>query len=222
MQDRKAHGARVGPSHGGETFMRAFFCRLCLLASLAGPLAGPARAVDVDPESAPAGVYLLDPKHVSVIWSVRHLGLSDFVGRFDRADGRLIWNGAAPEASSLSVTIDPGSISTRLPDFDRTLAGPEWFDAARYPVITFRSTAITRTGPTSGAITGDMTLHGVTRPVTLDAVFNGSTFNLIERRRALGFSAVGMVNRSEFGIDRFSAFVGDGVMVRIEAEFLRE
>jgi polyisoprenoid-binding protein YceI len=202
--------------------MRPFLFSLCLFLGLAGPLFGPAHAVDSEPESAPAGVYLLDPKHVSIIWSVRHLGLSDFVGRFDTADGRLVWNGATPETSSLSVTIDPASISTRLPDFDQTLAGPDWFDAERHPAITFRSTQITRTGPTSGTITGDLTLHGVTRPMTLDAVFNGSTFNLIERRRALGFSAVGMVNRSEFGLDRFSAFVGDAVMVRIEAEFLRE
>lgn len=184
--------------------------------------AAPAPAIDKNPKDSPSGAYSLDPKHVSVIWSVRHLGLSDFVGRFDAIDARLQWDRDAPERSALSVTIDPARISTRLPDFDKTLAGPDWFDAARFRQITFQSTTIVRTGPNAGAVTGDLTLHGVTRPITLDVVFNGATFNPIERRRAMGFSAVGSLKRSDFGMDRFSGFVGDEVMLRIEAEFLRE
>jgi polyisoprenoid-binding protein YceI len=105
--------------------------------------------------------------------------------------------------------------------FAATLLGPDWFDAGAFPQAVFRSTLVEATGSNTGRMTADLTLHGVTRPVTLDVVFNGGGQDLIRGAYVVGFSASGRISRKAFGVENLEAIVGDDVRIEIEAEFLR-
>src|SRR5262249_10331445 len=142
------------------------------------------------------GTYKLDRTHASIVWKVGHLGLSYYTARFNTLDAELTYDPADPTKSTLSATVDPASLSTGFPmsvrneDFDQALRGDKWFDVAKYPNITFRSTKIEKTSEKTGKITGDLTLHGVTKPVTFDVKLNGAyETDPMAKVPALGFSA---------------------------------
>lgn len=176
-----------------------------------------------DPAELPSGEWTLDPAHARVTWQVRHLGLSWYTARFDTAQGSLSFDPAAPEDAQLTAIIDATSISTGDRDFDETLQGSGWFDAANHPEIVFRSTRIEATGETTGRIHGTLTLKGVEAPAVLETEFYGGTFNPLEGAQALGFGADLTIDRTQFGVGRLPGnFIGDEVRVRIEAEFLRD
>ena len=119
------------------------------------------------PSAAPAGNYKLDPTHASVTWSLSHAGLSNYTARFNTISGALNFNPDAPQESSVDIRIDPKSVSTGLPKFDEEIAtSGNYFDADNFPEIRFVSTDIKLTGDATGLITGDLTLKGVTKPVT--------------------------------------------------------
>ena len=176
---------------------------------------------NIEPSAAPTGNYTLDPTHASVIWSLSHAGLSNYSARFDDITGALNFNADAPQTSQVDIRIDPMSVNTGLPDFDETIAtGENFFNAAKYPEISFVSTAINLTGETTGTITGDLTFRGVTKPVTLETTFNGAGKSFGNPGKTLGFSAVTTFKRSEFGLTHLVAFgIGDEVTLRIETEF---
>ena len=150
--------------------------RLLIAASLA--FAAPAFAAPID---APAGKYEADLAHTSVTWRVKHLGLSNYTARFARIASTVELDPAKPANSKLSVTIDANSVRTDFPftdkvDFDKEIGGSDHFlNGAKFPEIKFVSTRIVETGPKTATITGDLTLRGVTKSVTLDAVLNGTT-----------------------------------------------
>lgn len=177
------------------------------------------------PSTAPSpalnGNYTLDPTHASVIWSLSHAGLSNYTARFDKISGQLDFDSDTPQNSRLDIRIDPTSVSTGLPSFDKELAeDSKYFDAGTYPEIRFTSEAITVTGETTGQITGLLTLKGVTRPVALDVVYNGAGTSFGHPGKTLGFSATGSVIRSDFNMGYLTNFgIGDKVTLRIEAEF---
>lgn len=175
--------------------------------------------------ATPQGQYRLDPNHASVIWRIGHLnGLSRVVGRFDEFDAALDFNADAPEQSRLTATITATSINTGLGDFDGQLAAnARILDAERHPQLRFVSTAVTLIGDNRARVSGDLTLRGVTAPVTLDVTFNGTTRDPLRRgARVVGFSAATTVQRSDFGADAYTNFgVSDAVEVLIEAEFIR-
>lgn len=190
--------------------------------------AAPAAKAPVN-EASP-GAYKLDENHASVTFRVNHLGMSRYTARFTDIEADLQFDPANPAAMSVSATIDPRSIETDFhgdkPDFDAELAGPSWLDSAKFPQITFKSTKVDVTGPATANVTGDLTLHGVTRPVTLETTFNGgSKPSAMDPGSRIGFSAHGVLKRSEFGVSYGvpapgSNFgVGDEVEVMIEAEF---
>lgn len=182
-------------------------------------LAAPAApASPADPSKAPAGTYKLDPRHTNIIWTISHLGFSNFIGRFDTAAGELNYDPADPTKSTLKVTIDPNSISTNVPDFAKELAGPEWINAAKGP-ITFTSTGATKTTATTGKLTGDLTLNGVTKPVTFDVTFVGAGDNPFSKAPAIGFSGKTTIKRSDFGIVKYVPNIGDDVAIQVESEF---
>ena len=186
---------------------------LCLTACVGAP--------SLDPAELPAGPWRLDPAHTSVTWQVRHLGLSWYTARFDRADASLEFDPAEPENAVLVATIEAASVSTGDPGFDETLRGPAWFDAADHPELVFRSTRIAPTGPDTGRVFGALTIKGVTRPAILETVFYGGVFNPLERRDAIGFRAETVIDRTEYGVGRLpGGFISDEVRVTIEAEFL--
>jgi polyisoprenoid-binding protein YceI len=178
--------------------------------------------------TAPAGRYTLDKSHSSLIVRLNHLGYSNFTARFERWDAELQLDPAAPESAQITVSIDPRSIASDNPPagFIDIMRGAQFLDAARFPAINFRSTRVERTGANTARITGDLTLHGVTRPVTLDARFNGGYEGMhLDPNARTGFSARGAFNRSDFGMSMgipapgTTMGVSDAVEVMVETEF---
>lgn len=191
------------------------FAALSLLAGCATP---PVQS----PLAAPAGEYVLDNTHASVVWSLSHAGLSNFTARFDEISGALDFDPENPQNSRVDIRIAANSVNTGLPDFDDTIAtSGNYLDADTYPEIRFVSTSIEITGENKGLITGDLTLRGVTKPVTLDTVFNGAGKSFGNPGQTLGFSATTEFNRSDWGMDYLIrlANIGDKITLRIEAEF---
>lgn len=173
------------------------------------------------PSELPEGAYRLDPDHATVLFKIDHLGFSRLVGRFDRFDATLDLDPERPEAASLSARIEVASIDLNLPAFEEELRGPGWLDVGRFPEARFESRAIEITGERTGRITGDLTLHGITRPVTLEVTFNGGGSNLLTGRYTLGFAASGTVSRTAFDLGAYAPAIGDDVILEIHAEFQR-
>jgi polyisoprenoid-binding protein YceI len=191
------------------------------------PAAKPAESAPAKID-VPAGAYTLDKLHSTLTFHLNHLGFSNYMARFTGLDAQLQFDPANLASSTLSVTIDPRSLDLNNPPagFADTLRGPEWLDAAKFPQMTFRSTSLEVTGPNAMRINGDLTLHGVTHPVTLDATFNGGyAGHPMDPHARIGFSAHGAFKRSDFGITYgipapgTTMGVGDEVQVIIETEF---
>jgi polyisoprenoid-binding protein YceI len=188
-------------------------------------VAAPAAA----PAGPPAGAYTMDKAHTSVTFRVSHLGFSHYTASFGTVDGKLKFDPAQPTTMSVEATIDPKSLELTAPPpgFHDQLAGKNFLNAAAFPAITFRSTKVTVTGPNSAKVTGDFTLHGVTKPVTLETTFNGGyPPNAMDPGGArVGFSAHTTFKRSDFGIGfgvpapGSNMGVSDQVDVSIETEF---
>jgi polyisoprenoid-binding protein YceI len=173
-----------------------------------------ARGLSADPAAAPAGAYTLDKKHTSLVARVNHLGFSNFTMRFNGLAGTLDYDPKDPTRSKVDVTVDPNSVDTGLPDFDKDIAAQVFGGSP----IRFVSTKIERAGDGAGRVVGDLTFHGVTRPVTLETKFNGTGPGVGGKPR-VGFSAVGTFKRSDFGADKYSQYAADEVQLQIEAEF---
>jgi polyisoprenoid-binding protein YceI len=177
----------------------------------------PAKAVK-NPGAAPAGTYSLDPNHAAVVVRVLHGGGFSFsVFRMGAVSGVLSWDPAKLDDSEVSVNVETKSLTTTVAGLGAQLSGPDFLNAARFPDATFRSTAVKRTGPTTGEVTGDFTLHGVTRPLTLDVEMVGAGPAL--RGPAIGFHGRGQFHRSDFGVGPVSPMIGDEVELVIDVEF---
>ena len=198
--------------------LRAAALALLLAASSAalGPAMG--QAVSTDYAAAPAGDYALDPAHTSVVLKVSHLGLSAYTFRMTGVRGGFSFDPAHPETARLQVEIDAASVDTGDPAFNRQIAD-EVLEASKYPTIRFVSTAVKPGREGRGQVVGDLTLHGQTHPVTLDAVFNGFAASPQEKAVRMGFSADATVRRSDFGATKYAPMVGDEVSVALETEF---
>ena len=194
----------------------------------------PLPPADAPAGDAPAGDYVMDLSHTSVNFRVSHLGLSYYTARFTEVDGKLAFDPAHPSGQSVTASIDARSLQTNYPDpaeldFD-TKVEDQFFDAANHPRITFVSTRVEPTGPRTARVIGDLSLHGVTRPVTLAATFNGGykAGQMDPSGARIGFSATGAFRRSDFGIGYgipapgTTMGVGDVVQVTIESEFTRK
>lgn len=183
--------------------------------------AGCATAPVQVPSAAAPGNYVLDPAHASVTMTISHAGLSNYTMRFDDISGTLSFDPDAPQNSAVDIRINSASISTGLPDFDKTLTSEsKYLDAGTYPQIAFTSTSVQKISDTRGTVTGDLTFRGVTKPITLDTTFNGAGKSFGHPGDTLGFSATGTVVRSDFGMTTLINFgIGDEVDLRIEAEF---
>lgn len=186
--------------------------------------AAAAQQVSVDPKQAPTGRYTADSSHSQLLFAVVHLGLTNYYGRFDRLSGTLNFDSAEPAKSAVSVAIDMTSIDTPSSKLAGDLSGDAVFDAKTFPSASFKSTSITRTGPNSGKITGDLTIKNITKSVTLDATFTGGRLNPMSDAYALGFHATATVKRSDFQLTNvpWSPFVSDDVNIIIEAMFVQQ
>ncbi len=163
-----------------------------------------------------AGVYKLDSSHTRMGFALTRFGLVTYRGEFVGASGVLNFDPAAMSANRLEVSVPMTGVSMARRDLERWLEGPAWFDAARFPVMTFRTTAVTAVGPGAANCTGDLTLHGVTRPLTLRVRFTPAGSD-----RGAGFEAKGRIRRSDFGIGRYAFLIGDTVELTINATFER-
>lgn len=191
------------------------------LIAVAAPAAAQGAKID-----APAGEYVLDKTHASITWKVTHLGLSNYTARFTGFDMALVLDPATPTRSTISVTIDPKSVKTDFPfpekeDFDKVIA-EKFLAAGDHPTITFQSTGLKATGAKTGKLTGNLTLMGVTKPVTFDVTLNGAMVHPFRKIPVVGFTATGSFKRSEFGSTVLQGPIGDEVTVIIEAEFFKK
>lgn len=180
------------------------------------------------PAPVPAGAYTVDKLHTSLLFRVSHIGFSRFTARFTKVDATLDFDPSDLAASRVDVTIDPRSIAAdNVPaSFLDMLSGKDWLDADKYPQMTFRSKSIEATSTDRFRILGELTLHGVTKPVALEARYNGGyASHPFEPRARAGFSATGKFKRSDFGVAAgipapgTTMGVGDEIEVILESEF---
>jgi polyisoprenoid-binding protein YceI len=197
-----------------------------LIAGIVALMLGVA-AARAEPTAQPAGTYEIDHAHSSLTWKVNHLGLSNYTARFSRFHAVLHIDPAKPETAKVLVTVDPTSIRTDYPfaessDFDKELGeGENFFNANKFGRIVFSSTRVERTGRTTARVTGNLTMLGITRPLTIQVTLNGAKPHPIAGVPALGFSGIAKLRRSDFGMTFMLPLVGDEVTLLIEAEFLK-
>ncbi|MBU1375087.1 MAG: YceI family protein [Alphaproteobacteria bacterium] len=174
--------------------------------------AGPGR----DPARAPAGLYALDPRRATLALRVPYLGgVSASTVRFARLTGSFAYDPETWRATRVSIIVDPASAASQDGAMGRRVASA--LEPAKYPAIQFNSTSLESDADGRGQLKGALTLHGVTRPVTLDIVFKG-----VGPETRLGFSGRGRVKRSEFGVTAARPFVGDMLDLAFEVEFARK
>lgn len=204
--------------------------KYALIAALFLMTPAAAQAQDLTPYAEmPAGVYALDKTHASLTWKVSHAGLSNYTARFKSFDAEVTLDPKNPAASKVTATVDPMSVETDYvataeKDFNKNLATEEkWLNAVKFPHIKFESTKIDVTGDNTGKMHGNLTMLGVTKPVTLDVTFNGAyAVQPFSQKPTLGFSAAGKIKRSDWGLDTYIPAIGDEVEVLIEAEFVKK
>jgi polyisoprenoid-binding protein YceI len=199
--------------------MRLSFAALAVTALMAAASPAMAQMASKNPAAVKAGTYKIDPYHTQVIFTLSHFGFTEFSGMFGNASGSLALNPARPAADRLDVTIPVNSVMTTVPALTTELNNNQWFDTTKYPTATFTSTKVIRTGKTTATIDGNLTLHGVTRPIVLKARFIGTGINPIDKADTVGFSATGVVKRSEFGVKAYVPMVGDAVTLTLAGAF---
>ena len=162
--------------------------------------------------------YDSDGSHSGVVFGWNHFGFSNPTARFDKIEGSVLLDKADLTKSSISVTLPEEGLDTRVAKLDEELKSPEFLDATKYPTITFRSTKVEKTGENRLKITGDLTVHGVTKAVTLDAKVNKiGIFEIpgVIKAQAAGFDATTVIRRSDFGVTKYVPAVSDEIPVRI-------
>ena len=182
----------------------------------------PAAALAQTAAPVPAGTYKVDSHHTQAVFAINHMGFSEFYGTIPNATGTLTLDPANPAADTLDVTLPVAAISTTNSVLDGELKDPSWLDAAKYPEIRFTANKVTRTGATTAHIDGNLTMHGITRPVALDATFGGAGTNPLNKAYTIGFSATGMIKRSDFGVTKYVPLIGDTVKLTLTAAFEKQ
>ena len=162
--------------------------------------------------------YALDPHHTQITFGWTHFGFSHMSGRFDKVDGTFLVDPAAPAKSKVEVSIPITSISTGVADLDDDLRSDSFFDAGKFPTATFKSTSVKSTGKDKLAVSGDLSIHGVTKPVTLDVTINKIGMHPMAQRAAAGFDASTTIKRSDFGISKYVPNVSDEIQIHISTE----
>jgi polyisoprenoid-binding protein YceI len=162
--------------------------------------------------------YSIDPNHTVVLASWNHFGYSNPSANFGGATGTIVYDAAAPGKSSVEVVLPMSGLDTFVPRLDAHLRTADFFDAAKYPQATFRSTSVKAMGDGRLQVTGTLDLHGVQAPVVLDAKLNKATAGDGDRPAKIGFDATATLKRSVFGITTMLPMVGDDIALRITTE----
>ncbi|MBO9874452.1 MULTISPECIES: YceI family protein [Xanthomonas] len=197
---------------------------LPLAMALAVVVAQPATSAFAAPAAAAAaakgvsGTYTLDPAHTDVLVQWSHFGFSNPSAHFGDVDGTLVYNAQDVSKSSVNVTLPLSGLNSFTAKFDEHLKSADFFDAAKFPTATFKSTKVTSAGANKLTVAGDLTIKGVTKPVVLAVTLNGAGPHPMKKVPALGFDATTTVKRSDFGLGAYVPNVSDEVKIRITTE----
>lgn len=189
-------------------------------AQLAAPLLKP--NVSAEPAEIAAGEFALDQTHASILFKIDHLGFSTYIGRFETFDASLDFDAEDPPSARVEAVIDMTSLDIANDEFAETLMGPQWFDAEQYPEAVFKTLGLKVVGENEAVISGDLTLKGVTQAIEIEATFNGGANDRLRGAYVVGFSGRTVIDRTDFGVDRFSGLIADEVVIEIEVEFLQQ
>lgn len=187
--------------------------RIALATPLAIALAAPALAA---PET-----YAIDGSHTFPRFSYNHLGFSKQLSRFNKTTGTVTFDKAA-KTGSVDVTIDTTSVDTGFPTFDEHIQGADFLDTAQFPTATFKSTSVRFEGDKPVEVVGNLTLKGVTKPVTLTVTSFQAIPHPMLKKDALGANATAVIKRSDFGAGKYAPYVGDEVTLDIAIEAIKQ
>jgi polyisoprenoid-binding protein YceI len=171
--------------------------------------------------SVAAETYQLEKSHVDLLFSINHAGFTEKHGSFRDLDAILQYDAEHPEKSQVTVTVKTDSLDTGHAQRDSDVKSDKFLDVAKYPEMRFVSTKVIPGPKDTLLIQGNLTLHGVTKPLTLHAKLNKSAPNPFDKRPTLGFSATGSLKRSDYGISTYVPIIGDAIAITIDAEFNR-
>jgi polyisoprenoid-binding protein YceI len=172
-----------------------------------------------DPSAVEAGTYAVDPNHTQVQFTVSHMGFSNYTGIFSGASGELTLDPKAAGKSTLKVSVPVKSVMTTSTKLDEELKSAQWIDATQFPDMTFVSTKVTLDGKDKAKVAGDLTLHGVTKPIVLAVTFVGAGTNPLSKKYNVGFEAKGEIKRSDFGVKTYVPLIGDALHLTIAGAF---
>ena len=187
---------------------------LCLLAALFLGLSGNAARADE--------LYTFDKEHTAIDFSVTRLGMSEVKGQFRDYNGDFVFCIRHPDKDSVAITLYPVGIRTGNEDMDNQLRGPYFFNAQQFPRMRFVSTAVRLIDKDNAKVTGNLTLLGITKPITLDTHFTRKEHDVESGDYAVSFSASGVIKRSDFGMTHLGAIVGNEVRLNIEVQGIEE
>ncbi len=187
--------------------MRAL--RYVVLAGLLGAAVG----VHADPVT-----YKLDPGHTNVLFTWNHFGYSNPTANLGISEGTLVFDEKNPAKSSVEVTLPLSNLDTHVTKLDEHLKKADFFDAEKFPTVTFKSTKVEAAGNGKFKVTGDLTVHGVTKPVVLDATLNKVGPHPMMKVQAIGFDATTTIKRSYFGVAMYVPNVSDEIKIHITTE----
>lgn len=193
-----------------------------LAKKMVGALICVAMSASADFSAVPSGSYGLDTSHAYLTFSYSHLGFSHPVIVVKVFDVVLDLDAGAPDKSRLLVTVDAASIDSGVDEFNDHLLGSDYFDVDNHPSIEFVSTVITMTGAESATIAGNLTIKGVTKPLTLNASLNKAAMHPMLKVPVVGVSAVGTLKRTDFGLGQYAPAVGDEISIQVEVELPQE
>lgn len=207
--------------------MRKFLIPAAALVALTGgtmliaqaPMAAPGTK---DVSKVTGGTYKVDGGHTQVVFAWDHMGFTNNIGTIAEPTGTLTLDKANPAASKVSVTFQIAKLRTGVSALDEHLMKADFFDAAKFPTATFVSTSVKPDGANGADITGNLTMHGVTKPVTLDALFYGAGIQPMSKKENVGFVATGTIKRSDFGMAMAVPMVSDAIELKIIAGFEKQ
>ncbi|MEZ0228842.1 MAG: YceI family protein [Planctomycetota bacterium] len=184
---------------------------IALVAALAGPV------------YAGTTTWKIDVAHTTTMFKIQHLGAGKFIGRFNDTQGTIVWDDADPTKSTIEVVVKVDSVDTANADRDKHLKNEDFFAAKQHPKITFKSTKVEKDGD-KFKVTGDLTMHGVTKPVTAAFEITGKGHNKHFNKDLIGAEASFKIKRSDFGMDKMVGTdgVGDEVEITIGVEATKE
>ena len=171
----------------------------------------------VSVQAAPV-TYQLDPSHTMVLFSWNHFGYSNPTADLGLGEGTVVFDEQHPAHSSVEVTLPLAQLDTHVAALDEHLKKPDFLDAEKYPVVTFKSTAVQPLGGNRFKVTGNLTVHGVTKPVVLDATLNKIGPHPMSKAQSIGFDATASIKRSDFGVGAYVPNVSDELSIRITTE----